>query len=99
FFFSVQTVPERTKTYAPPLPLAKLAPTSAVSPEMETLTPNSEPSSASEGTSFCCSVQTPPSLTKMYAAAGWPPVPPGAPTTSVSPSTATEKPNQAPDPG
>jgi hypothetical protein len=91
FCCSLHFVPDLTNTYAEPAPTPG-APTTAVSPEIDTDEPKLAPPVPSEATSFCCSLHTVPDLTNTYAEPAR--TPPDvssedAPTTSVSPETDT----------
>ncbi len=62
----VQVVPERTNTYAEPVPpLTKLvgAPSTTVFPDTDTEVPNHSSGAPSEAVSFCCWVQVVPERT------------------------------------
>ena len=95
----VQLVPVRTNTYAEPefVPASSShkAPTTAVSPLIDAKKPNASPAAASLAVSFACWVQLVPVRTNTYAEPESEPPSSShlAPTTAVSPPTATEKPN------
>ena len=87
--------PERRKTYAEPAlliagRLSRYAPTTAVSPETATETPNRSPEPGSEAVSLACWAQEAPVRTNTYAEPAK--LSRYAPTTAVSPETATEIP-------
>src|SRR5215469_13405047 len=88
-----QVLPERVNTYAAPVPwLPSGAPTTAVDPDRATEIPKPSPVAASEVVSSACWDQVPPERVNTYAApAGvWP----LAPTSTVGPDRATERPKK-----
>ena len=89
----------RTNTYAEPASAlggrsSRRAPTTAVSPETATDHPNTSLEAASEAVSLACWVQVTPERRKTYAEPA-PLLSRYAPTTAVSPETATETPNSS----
>src|SRR6266545_3212053 len=92
----LQLVPLRTNTYAEPASLAASeAPTTTVLPLIPTASPNRSPDAASLAVSFACWLQPVPLRTNTYAEPASI-LSPEAPTTTVSPVTATEKPKMSP---
>src|SRR5689334_8337984 len=100
FACCVQTVPDRTKTYADPASLtpgmsSSGAPTTAVSPTIQTELPNRSSTAASLAMSLACRFHAVPDRTKTYADPAL--LPPAlssryAPTIAVLPEIETEKP-------
>src|SRR6266540_2518834 len=92
----LQLVPLRTNTYAEPAMVSpNWAPTTAVSPLIPTASPNRSPDAASLAVSFACWLQPVPLRTNTYAEPASGPASVSsemAPTTAVSPLTATERP-------
>src|SRR5688572_9776849 len=75
------------------------APTTTVSPDTATGSPNPSPLAASEANRWACSAQADPERSNTYAEPAKPPAPGvasrGAPTTVVSPDTATDQPKRS----
>ncbi len=90
-----QLVPERTNTYAAPVPeLAPVAPTTAVDPAIVTETPKKSSSAAPGSAISACWDQLVPERTNTYPAPAKESLP-SAPTTAVDPETATEPPKKS----